>query len=723
MDTNNSTPSEKFSRILAHLQGVQKRGDSFQACCPAHQDHKQSLSLKSEGGKVLLHCHAGCPTENIIAALGLKWEDLFDAPASEVPRNRRDKPEIVKIYDYFDQGGSLLFQTVRFFPKDFRQRRPDGRGGWIYNLKGVTPVIYRLPQVQQAATVFIVEGEKDADNLAQLGLIGTTNAMGAGKWKSQYNEFLREKKVAIIPDNDDVGRKHAESIANGLLGVAEAVKIINLPNLKPKGDVSDWLANGGSKELLLELLTKTAPFTQVDRPVEIESDPEEKETKETQAQQLIKMAADTKLFHSPDDGRFAINRQDGHSEVWEIRSKGFRDWLNHQFYRKTGKPPGAQALQDAIRLLEAKARYDGEQHPTFVRIGEYGPNVYLDLCNPSWEVVEITAAGWRIISDPSVKFRRTRGMLSLPHPIRGGNLKELQSFLNLPDDRAFHLICAFLVQAFRPCGPYPILNLEGEQGSGKSQTAKMLRSILDPNTAMLRTGPRDERDLMIAATNSWLLTFDNLSGIPEWLSDALCRLSTGGGFSTRGLYTDSEEVIFDATRPIILTGIDRISSRHDLIDRGIITCLPPIPEDKRHPEAELWKNFDAARPRVLGCLCDAVSTALSNINNTRLDRLPRMADFALWVTRRPNQRCLGNRGVSWKHMPGTAKKPWSLLSMMTWLPRQSGSLWQAEQSGTARRTNFSKGSIEWLKTNIGRKRVGRRSPIRSRGGSAGLRHS
>jgi hypothetical protein len=137
---------------------------------------------------------------------------------------------------------------------------------------------------------------------------------------------------------------------------------------------------------------------------------------------------------------------------------------------------------------------------------------------------------------------------------------------------------------------------------------------------------------MIAATNAWIVAFDNLSGVPVWLSDALCRLSTGGGFSTRALYSDSEETIFNATRPIILNGIDQIAARHDLADRSIIFNLPPIPEEKRIPERELLERFNAAHPKLLGVICDAIRTGLTNYANTRLSCLPRMADFALWVS-------------------------------------------------------------------------------------------
>ncbi len=141
-----------------------------------------------------------------------------------------------------------------------------------YGTEGITPTLYRLPEVLRSQTIFIVEGEKDADNLGALGLTATTSPMGAGKWKPHYNRYLQGKKVAIIPDNDAAGRKHARAIAAGLVVVAEAVKIVDLPNLKPKGDISDWLANGGSKESLLERLQRTPLFTDASKVSEGEQD-------------------------------------------------------------------------------------------------------------------------------------------------------------------------------------------------------------------------------------------------------------------------------------------------------------------------------------------------------------------------------------------------------------------------------------------------------------------
>ncbi len=171
--------------------------------------------------------------------------------------------------------------------------------------------------------------------------------------------------------------------------------------------------------------------------------------------------------------------------------------------------------------------------------------------------------------------------------------------------------------------------MSGEQGSAKSTFSAILRALLDPNTAPLRALPREDRDLFIAASNGHVLAFDNVSGLPAWISDTLCRLATGGGFAVRQLYSDQDEVLFDAARPVILNGIEDIVTRPDLADRAVFLTLEPIPEERRRPEQELWAAFEAERPRILGVLLDAVAKGLAELPRTKLDRLPRMADFAL----------------------------------------------------------------------------------------------
>jgi hypothetical protein len=221
-------------------------------------------------------------------------------------------------------------------------------------------------------------------------------------------------------------------------------------------------------------------------------------------------------------------------------------------------------------------------------------------------------------------------MLPLPTPEPGGSLDELRGFVNLPDDDAWRMYLAVLAAHARPRGPYPILALGGEQGAAKSSTARVTRRMIDPHVCPLRTPPKEERDLMIAASNSGMLAFDNVSFLPDWLSDGLCRIATGGGLATRLLYSDGEEIFFDVQRPILINAIEDVASRGDLLDRCVILGLPEIPPAKRREEAEFWRAFDAAHPRLLGALLDAVADTLATLPATKPDGLPRMADFARW---------------------------------------------------------------------------------------------
>lgn len=240
-----------YDKFLKKLQGVHGKT----ALCPAHDDKRRSLSHSVKNGKILIHCHAGCSVEDIVIAMGLKMSDLFDEPEKNM--------NIIKVYDYYDENNSLLFQVCRTLNKQFFHRRPDGHGSWIWDMKGIKPLPYKLPELKKALeageTVFIVEGEKDANNLASLGLTATCNHGGAGKWKEVHSRhFPASSKVIILPDNDEPGRKHGQAVARQLAGRGCQVKVLELPGLPKKGDVSDWLAAGGTKEDLLKLIEETS---------------------------------------------------------------------------------------------------------------------------------------------------------------------------------------------------------------------------------------------------------------------------------------------------------------------------------------------------------------------------------------------------------------------------------------------------------------------------------
>ena len=352
----------------------------------------------------------------------------------------------------------------------------------------------------------------------------------------------------------------------------------------------------------------------------------------TQADILVDLVQSAELFHAADGTGFADLDINGHRETWAIRAKGFRRWLARSFFEATQGAPSSEALRSALNVIEAKAHFDAPERMVHIRVGGLDDRLYLDLGDETWRAVEIDAIGWRVIADPPVRFRRAAGMQPLPVPVTGGSIEVLRSFLNVQSDNDFVLVVAWALAVLRNRGPHPVIVLSGEQGSAKSTFSAILRALLDPNTAPLRALPREDRDLFIAASNGHVLAFDNVSGLPGWISDTLCRLATGGGFAVRQLYTDQDEVLFDAARPVILNGIEEIVTRPDLADRAVFLTLQPIPEEHRRPEQELWAAFEAERPRVLGVLLDAVVVGLKRLPETRLEKLPRMADFALWAT-------------------------------------------------------------------------------------------
>jgi hypothetical protein len=267
----------------------------------------------------------------------------------------------------------------------------------------------------------------------------------------------------------------------------------------------------------------------------------------------------------------------------------------------------------------------------YVRVARTKDAIYLDLADPKWRAVKITASGWEIVADSPVYFGRPNGVLRLPHPVPGGSLEELRPFLNVADDAQWSLAVGWLVAAVRGAGPYPVLDLQGEHGSAKSSTARALRRVIDPNASPDRAAPRHEHDLAIAAQNSLVVSLDNISKLPDWLSDALARLATGAGFAARMLYTDGEEKLFYGARPIIINAIGDVVTRSDLLDRSMVLELPRIADQSRQTEEEFWADFDAAHPRILGALLDAIAGALARRPSTRLERPPRMADFATWA--------------------------------------------------------------------------------------------
>ena len=276
---SSNRPADPLRALLAQLGHVRQTTKGWQASCPAHDDRAPSLSiaLSKDGEAILVKCHAGCTTEAVLAAVGMQLRDLFRGPWLHPPRQRLQPAAPPKIegvvtrmvtatYDYADREGKLLFQVVRYEPKTFRQRRPDGKGGWLWNLDGVDRPLYRLRETFDAKpdeTIFVVEGEKDADRLAREGLVATTNPGGAGKWRDEHTNVLTGRNVLVIADNDPAGQEHAGCAArmlanaNAKAKTGGVVRVWTPPGVPAKGDVSDWFDCGGSREALLDAASKT----------------------------------------------------------------------------------------------------------------------------------------------------------------------------------------------------------------------------------------------------------------------------------------------------------------------------------------------------------------------------------------------------------------------------------------------------------------------------------
>jgi hypothetical protein len=409
-----------------------------------------------------------------------------------------------------------------------------------------------------------------------------------------------------------------------------------------KVGLDDYLAAGHSVDDLLALAAdETAmPESAVEQgPVESKAP-----DRRSQAAKLVELAEGAELFHTPTGEPFATIEVGGHQETHPVRSSALASWLRRRYWDAYHAPVPGSAFKDAIDTLAARAEFGAETHPVAIRVSAHGGRLYIDLANEAWEAIEIGPDGWRVVTTTPVRFRRSATMEALPVPAREGSMELLRPFVNVADDDAWYLLAGYLVAAFRPVGPYLVLILNGEQGSAKSTTTRIIRLLVDPSRSPVRTEPREEQDLLIAAQNNWVVAFDNVSHLTPWLSDALCRLSTGGGLGKRRLFTDQDEIVLDAQRPTVLNGITEIATRGDLLDRAINSEQPTISETDRRSETEFWRDFDAVRPQVLGALLDAIAAALANEHAMALERLPRMADPTRWIS-------AAEPALGWK--PGT----------------------------------------------------------------------
>jgi len=610
--------------LLSRLKNVKQSGEGWTALCPVsrHDDKKNSLAVGLNQQKILVHCHAGCALEEILYALNLNIKDLFLDNHSN--NYSEKKMTIAATYDYRDENGNLLFQVCRIIPKDFRQRRPDGNGGWIWDMKDVRRVIYRLREVIEAVnkdrTVYIVEGEKDVHSLEKLGLTATTNAGGAGKWLKEYSIFFNAgNQVVILPDNDQSGRDHAKKVASQLKERDVKVKIVELPGLPEKGDVSDWLAGGGTVKELLELVGSTPEW-------ELEIPLEEKEN--------APWLPDTRLAINANIRELVwLNEQALKALCLANKDKPFLFLrggpVRLESDKETGNLITRELTQDRLRYELARAARWYKLEGPANNLQEIPAKPPMDVCKDilatpelpfpiltTFTEVPIFDAAGTLIKTPG--YHTASGIYYSPiknliipeipeNPTKDfvDNAKELIMEELLGDfpfaTQSDHVnaVALMLLPFVRSMitGPTPLHLIEAStQGSGKGLLSEILMYSAIGNTFKVSTLPKDEDELRKNITSTLaegypVVCFDNVYSLT---SGILAAALTAEIWDDR-LLGKNEKVFYPIRCVWIATSNNAIVST-DIARRTIRIRLIPSsekpwlrkPEEFRHPDLKIW---------------------------------------------------------------------------------------------------------------------------------------
>jgi|TARA_B100000929_G_C15502119_1_gene417749 hypothetical protein len=336
-----------------------------------------------------------------------------------------------------------------------------------------------------------------------------------------------------------------------------------------------------------------------------------------------------KFFHDSQGEAFAKISANNHTEIWNLSSMGFRDWISHQLWSQHREGLSNASLDSALATLRGIATFDSPIEEVYLRVAQINNELYIDLCNEDWQVIKVDSIGWSLINKSPVSFIRSKNMRALKIPISKGDINLLKKHINIKE-KDFVLIIGWLLMSMQAGkGAYPILVLRGSAGCGKTTTSRMLRELVDPNIATLLSKPKTE-NLRVIGTNNHVLAFDNLSGIGANQSDALCKISTGDNQTVRKLYTTNEEFTISLKKPILLNGIDEIAKRSDIASRSIKIDLSKL--ENYSSEHSIWNAFMIDIPSILGGLLYGLSAALNQYENTRINNLPRMGDFSKWAT-------------------------------------------------------------------------------------------
>ncbi len=619
--------SDPFQNVLSRLASVRKCGDGYEARCPAHDDQHASLSLAlGADGRLLLHCHAGCSPGAVCKAMGLRLGDLFP-----VNNNGDGLGRIVATYDYRDAKGDLLFQVLRYEGKKFRQRRPDGNGGWLWKLGRTPRVLYRLPELLAASPeewAFIAEGEKDVDQLVAMGLVATCNPGGARKWGWLSDDSaLRDRRVVIIADKDVAGREHAADVVMRLRGRARELRVLELPG--EGKDASDWFDGGGTAAELLKLVAAardTAPTLPSPlRPNVLIDTEEHRVVRET----IAALTADPDLYQrggilvrvirdrQPSDG---VLRCDGSATIQALPAANLRERMTRvatfSKLNRKGEEVAAHPTPWLVSAIEARAEWDGVRH--LMGVSD------TPILRPDGSI-------WQ---QPGYDERT--GVLF--EPAGGAVFPEVHPEVNIDDadvamSTLFEVVCDFPFESqehksawlaalltplarFAFTGPSPLFLIDANvRGAGKGLLAQTIGRIVLGREMPVSSYAHDREEMRkkltaIAIAGDRLILLDNLEGM--FGNDALDRALTSTRWKDR-ILGRSEEVELPLIPAWYATG-NNVRVAADTMRRVIhirLDCLSEQPEERhgfKHENLLAW--VDAQRGRLLSAALTIVSAYL-----------------------------------------------------------------------------------------------------------------
>jgi len=543
-------------------------------------------------------------------------------------------------------------------PDQIDQTIPDGAGGLNLRRRGLFDKVARKIEAGDDSYVFLTTTIQDATAADRLGL-DSFPLMGSGAPIRQFSSATFKSQLDGLPLG---GVKVVQVLSEadlapqkGLLGVLQPGGA-QKRNAKRANDIGSYLEgrgavplyfylpagqNGGQPDLG-EFLGQHGPQAVME--MVTDEKPHMEAPQLSAAEHLVRIGLEATLFVSSRDDLYAhyvcqkpsagaageAVEEERHFETRPVHGDKFSQWLSMRYFRETGKAAPKKALEEAERTLSGIVRHQGDPCLELaVRVARDGSEAILyDLADERWRRVRITPDGWQICENDTPRFRRYAAMEAQVVPVPGGDIARLRPFINVRSDRHWRLLLVVLVAALFPEIPHPILVIVGEHGTAKSSLLKMITRLVDPSRTPLRSEPTDIKQWVLLADHAWMICLDNLSHIPGWLSDALCRASTGDAFITRTLYSNDGDFILEFRRSIATTSIEIVAARADLLDRSVIIGLETIPKERRRREKTVFDAFDQERPALVGALLDLASGVLRELPHVEEVNLPRMADFA-----------------------------------------------------------------------------------------------